>query len=66
VTGPMTPDDQFIRIAGVVPFPLYGGMLPGDHEEVDVPDGATVRADDLFDHPEPCICPYWCEGGGGG
>jgi hypothetical protein len=62
VTGPMTPDDQFIRVAGVVPFPLYGGVLPGEHEEVDVPDGATVRADDLFDHPEPCPCPYECEG----
>ncbi|HVY19947.1 MAG TPA: FecR domain-containing protein [Bauldia sp.] len=62
VTGPMTPDDQFIRIAGVVPFPLYGGMLPGEHEEVDVPDGATVRADDLFDHPNDESCDPCCPG----
>ncbi len=62
VTGPMVPDDQFIRIAGV-PFPEFGGVLPGEHAEIDVPDGQEVRADDLFDHPPPeheCPC---CDGG---
>ena len=68
VTGPMTPDDQFIKIAGVVPFPLYGSTLPGEYDQIDVPDGQDVRADDLFEHTPPdtgddeCTrCPWLCE-----
>jgi len=69
VTGPMTPDDQFIKVAGVVPFPLYGSELPGDFDQIDVPDGQTVRADDLFQHAAPSDdegggddCCWDCEG----
>jgi hypothetical protein len=36
------------------PFPLFGGLLPGEHEQFDVPDGGTIRGDDLFQHPQPC------------
>ena len=52
VTGPMPPDDQFFRVAGRAPWPLYGGILPGEHEQFDVPDDGTVRTDDLFQHPD--------------
>jgi hypothetical protein len=62
VTGPMAPDDEFFRVVGVVPWPLWGGLLPGEHEQVDVPDGGTVRSDDLFEH-DPCV---GHDGGGGG
>lgn len=54
VTGPMAPDDEFFRVVGVAPWPLWGGLLPGEHEQVDVPDGGTVRSDDLFQH-DPCV-----------
>lgn len=53
VTGPMAPDDEFFRVVGVAPWPLYGGLLPGEHEQIDVPDGGTVRGDELFQH-DPC------------
>lgn len=58
VDGPMTPDGEFFRVAGIVPFGLYGGLLPGEHEHTEVPDGATVRADDLFPQEPPCG--YYC------
>jgi hypothetical protein len=29
---------------------------------VEVPDDSTVRADELFPHPEPCDDYYGCEG----
>jgi hypothetical protein len=54
VTGPMAPDDEFFRVVGIVPHPLYGGLLPGEHEQIEVPDGGTLRGDELFQHPEPC------------
>ena len=60
VTGPMPPDDKLIRVVGTGSWPLYGGLLPGDHERFDVPDGATVRTDDLFTHPVPCYDEYCC------
>jgi hypothetical protein len=53
VTGPMAPDDEFFHVVGLAPWPLYGGLLPGDHEQVEVPDGGTVRSDELFQH-DPC------------
>jgi len=53
VTGPMPPDDQFFRVAGLAPWPLFGGILPGEHDQFDVPDDGTVRADDLFPHQPP-------------
>ena len=53
VTGPMAPDDEFFRVVGATPWPLYGGLLPGEHEQVEVPDGGTERGDDLFQH-DPC------------
>ncbi|HVY20636.1 MAG TPA: FecR domain-containing protein [Bauldia sp.] len=55
VTGPMAPDDEFFDVIGLGgPFPLYGGLLPGEHEQIEVPDDGTVRGDELFQHPEPC------------
>jgi hypothetical protein len=60
VTGPMAPDDEFFRVVGLAPYPLYGGLLPGEHDQVEVPDDGTVRSDEFFSHP----CPD--EGGGGG
>ncbi|MEJ0011223.1 MAG: FecR domain-containing protein [Bauldia sp.] len=63
VTGPMAPDDEFFRVVGVAPWPLYGGLLPGEHEQVEVPDGGEVRSDDLFNRPEPCGDPIAYHGG---
>jgi hypothetical protein len=54
VTGPMAPDDEFFAIVGKGPYPLYGGLLPGEHQQFDVPDDGTVRGDELFQHPDPC------------
>lgn len=54
VSGPFTPDGEFFRVAGIVPFPLFGSILPGEHEQFEVPDDATVRADELFPHPDDC------------
>jgi hypothetical protein len=55
VTGPMAPDDEFFRVVGKSPYPLFGGLLPGEHDQIEVPDGGTVRGDELFEHPTtPC------------
>jgi hypothetical protein len=61
VTGPMPPDGEFFRVVGVAPYPLFGSLLPGEHEQVEVPDDSTVRADELFPHPEPCDYYSECE-----
>lgn len=49
VTGPFPPDGEFFAVTGIMPFPLYGALLPGQHEEVEVPDGTEVRLDELFE-----------------
>jgi hypothetical protein len=61
VTGPFTPDGEFFAVAGIVPFPVYGAFLPGDHEEFEVPDGSTVRLDEIFPQEPPCDVYYECE-----
>jgi hypothetical protein len=66
VTGPFTPDGEFFRVAGIVPFALYGSLLPGEHERVEVPDDSTIRTDDLFSHPQSEGGDEDGEGGGGG
>lgn len=61
ITGPFPPDGQFFAVTGIVPFPLYGAMLPAVHEQFEVPDGTEVRLDDLIEqgpHEGPCEGPY--------
>jgi hypothetical protein len=53
VTGPFTPDGEFFAVAGIAPWPLYGAFLPGVHEQFEVPDGATVLSDELFEQETP-------------
>jgi hypothetical protein len=54
VTGPMTPDGQFFAVAGNVPWPLYGDLLPAGYERFEGPDGLTVRTEEQDDHQVPC------------
>lgn len=61
ITGPFTPDGEFFAVAGIAPWPLYGAFLPGEHGQFDVPDGSTVRLDELFEQDEPDDCYYECE-----
>lgn len=62
VTGPFPPDGEFFAVTGIMPFPLYGALLPGQHEEFEVPDGTEVRLDEIF--PQSCwegdsyVCEY--------
>jgi FecR protein len=58
VTGPMAPDDEFFHVVGAAPFPLWAGQLPGEHQQIEVPDDGTVRSDDLFEHENPCDSGY--------
>ncbi len=60
VTGPMTPDGQFFQVAGNVPWPLYGGVLPGGFEQFTGPDGLTIRTEEQDQHYVPYVCE--CEG----
>jgi hypothetical protein len=53
VSGPMVPDGLFFRVTGVVPFTLYGSLLPGDRDHFTVPDGATVRTDEFYPQVPP-------------
>lgn len=59
VTGPMTPDGYFFQVAGNVPWPLFGGVLPAGYERYEGPDGLTVRTEQQDDHFVPCAC--YCE-----
>jgi hypothetical protein len=65
VTGPMTPDGRFFQVAGNVPWPLYGGVLPAGYERYEGPDGLTIRTEEKDQHivPEPPCDYYCCEGG---
>lgn len=47
VTGPFTPDGRFFAVSDIAGWPLYGAVLPGDHEQLDVADGATILLDEL-------------------
>lgn len=53
VTGPMTPDGQFFAVAGNVPWPLYGNLLPAGYERFEGPDGLTIRAEEQDQHELP-------------
>lgn len=71
VTGPMTPDGQFFAVAGNVPWPLYGGVLPEGYEHFSGPDGLTIRTEEQDQHIVPVTPPVdtggghvcYCEGG---
>ncbi len=66
VTGPMTPDGRFFAVAGNVPWPLYGGVLPAGYERFEGPDDLTIRTEEQDQHLQPCYgegC-YGCEGSG--
>ncbi len=65
-TGPMTPDGHFFAVAGNVPWPLFGGVLPAGYERFEGPDGLTIRTEELDQHvvPEEECC--WGEGCGYG
>jgi ferric-dicitrate binding protein FerR (iron transport regulator) len=58
VTFPFAGDGEFFNVKGKTPWPLFGGLLPGEHEEFEVPDDSTVRLDDIGPHEEPCIYYY--------
>jgi len=67
VTGPYQHDGVFDAIKFATPWPLYGGALPGETWQFDVPDDSTIRLDDIFE-PElvdppynPCQEYYECE-----
>lgn len=55
VTGPFTPDGQFFQVTGLVPWPLYGAILPGDEPDTGAPGDVNQRLDELFDQRD--ICP---------
>jgi hypothetical protein len=52
-TGPFTPDGRFFAVSGIAGWPLYGAYLPGEHERLDVLDGATILLDELDPQPVP-------------
>ena len=60
VTGPMTPDGHFFEVAGDIPWPLYGGVLPAGYERYEGPDGLTIRTEEQDDHYVPPPCDEWC------
>lgn len=59
VTGPMTPDGQFFEVAGNVPWPLYGGVLPAGVQQFTGPDDLTIRTEENDRH----LLPYVCDAG---
>ena len=54
VTGPFAPDGQFFQVSGLVPWPLYGAVLPGDDPETGAPGDVNERIDDMFEQREVC------------
>lgn len=50
VTGPYQHDGVFDAIKFGTPWPLYGGALPTETWTTEIPDGSTVRIEDLFEH----------------
>ncbi len=60
VTGPMTPDGQFFQVAGNIPWPLYGSVLPAGYERYQGPDGLTIRTDEANPHPDTYTPPVYC------
>jgi hypothetical protein len=65
VTGPMTPDGHFFEVAGDIPWPLFGDLLPAGYERFEGPDGLTIRTEERDQHfvpettpPEPPPCEY--------
>ena len=53
VTGPMTPDGYFFQVAGNIPWPLYGDVLPGGYQQFTGPDGLTIRTEEQDQHVVP-------------
>jgi ferric-dicitrate binding protein FerR (iron transport regulator) len=60
VTFPFAGDGEFFNVNGKTPWPLYGGLLPGEREQFEVPDDSTVRLDEIGPHEEPCTYYYEC------
>jgi hypothetical protein len=58
VTGPFAHDGEFNHVTGIMPGPLYGSFLPGEHEEIEVPDGSTILLDELFPQEPDDECGY--------
>jgi hypothetical protein len=60
VTGPMTPDGRFFEVAGNIPWPLYGGVLPAGYERFEGPDDLTIRTDEANPHADTFVddCNY--------
>ena len=54
VTGPMTPDGRFFAVAGNIPWPLYGNLLPAGFEQFTGPDDLTIRTEEADQHPPAC------------
>ena len=55
VTGPMTPDGQFFEVAGNIPWPLYGDLLPAGFQQFTGPDNLTIRTEENDQHVVPCV-----------
>ena len=51
----MTPDGQFFEVAGNIPWPLYGDLLPAGFQQFTGPDNLTIRTEENNQHVVPCV-----------
>jgi len=65
VTGPYQHDGVFDAIKFGTPWPLFGGGLPTEQWQFEVPDNSTTRIEDIIPHDNPPMneCPedYCCD-----